>query len=93
MGKKRSYQLIPGDWVSLEMIIKELGYRVLDSNSSLSTIEDEITLKADKVISAIAGHFAGLNSSGNLIDSGYSYSDFQTKLTYDVNFKCLLAII
>ncbi len=32
--------------------------------------------KADKVSNATSGDFAGLNSSGNLTDSGYSASDF-----------------
>jgi hypothetical protein len=34
--------------------------------------------KADKVTSAIANNFAGLNASGNLIDSGKSASDFES---------------
>ena len=32
--------------------------------------------KADKVNDAVAGNFAGLNSEGNLTDSGYKPSDF-----------------
>ena len=32
--------------------------------------------KADKVNDAVAGNFAGLNSEGNLTDSGYNHSDF-----------------
>lgn len=36
----------------------------------------EIGGKADKVSGAIAGDFAALNSSGNLVDSGYSADDF-----------------
>jgi hypothetical protein len=36
----------------------------------------DLTLKADKVTSATSGNFAGLNSSGNLTDSGYDASDF-----------------
>ena len=32
--------------------------------------------KADKVASSTAGHFAGLDASGNLTDSGYSNSSF-----------------
>ena len=38
------------------------------------TIPD-ITGKADKVSSAVEGNFASLDSSGNLEDSGYSYTD------------------
>lgn len=33
--------------------------------------------KADKVANAVSGNFAGLDSTGNLTDSGYSPSDFQ----------------
>ena len=36
----------------------------------------DISGKADKVTSATNGNFAGLNSSGNLIDSGKKASDF-----------------
>ena len=32
--------------------------------------------KADKVVSAVSGHFAGLDSNGNLTDSGYNSSSF-----------------
>lgn len=35
--------------------------------------------KADKVSNATAGNFAGLNSEGNLTDSGKKASDFKTK--------------
>ena len=31
--------------------------------------------KADKVSNATNGHFAALDSNGNLTDSGYGYSD------------------
>lgn len=37
-----------------------------------------ISDKADKVSSATSGHFAGLDSNGNLTDSGKSASDFAT---------------
>ena len=35
-----------------------------------------IASKADKVIGATVGHFAGLDSSGNIVDSGYSVATF-----------------
>lgn len=38
---------------------------------------DLINAKADKVKSAVAGNFAGLNASGNLVDSGKKVSDFE----------------
>lgn len=37
-----------------------------------------VSLKADKVSSATSGNFAGLDSNGNLTDSGKSASDFGT---------------
>lgn len=36
----------------------------------------DISIKADKVSNATSGNFAGLNSNGNLTDSGYGYSSF-----------------
>lgn len=45
---------------------------------SVNFINNEITRKADKVSSATAGNFAGLDSTGNLTDSGKKASDFAT---------------
>lgn len=42
------------------------------------TSHQDISGKADKVSNATANHFAGLNASGNLIDSGKKASDFAT---------------
>ena len=39
------------------------------------------TSKADKVTSATSGHFAGLDASGNLTDSGKSASDIPTPMS------------
>ena len=36
----------------------------------------DVSGKADKVLNAISGNFAGLDSTGNLTDSGYKPSDF-----------------
>lgn len=38
----------------------------------------DVTAKADKVTGATTGHFAGLDSNGNLTDSGHKHSDYQT---------------
>jgi len=43
-------------------------------------IDTALDLKADKVLFAVSGNFAGLNASGNLTDSGYDASDFATLL-------------
>lgn len=45
---------------------------------SVNFINNEITRKIDKVSSATAGNFAGLDSTGNLTDSGSKASDFAT---------------
>lgn len=42
-------------------------------------IKEELDTKATKVTSATSGNFAGLDSNGNLVDSGYSSSDFITE--------------
>lgn len=41
----------------------------------------DISGKADKVIDAVAGNFAGLDENGNLTDSGAKASDFKQKQT------------
>ncbi len=45
---------------------------------STGIIKDDMTKKADKVSNAVQGHFAGLDASGNLTDSGVKASDFAT---------------
>ena len=51
-----------------------------NTQKKLSEILDEIDYsgKADKVASATAGNFAGLDANGNLTDSGSKASDFAT---------------
>ena len=39
----------------------------------------ELASKADKVTNATSGNFAALDSSGNLVDSGHSHSDYITQ--------------
>ena len=38
----------------------------------------DMSTKADKVVSATTGNFAGLDNNGNLTDSGKNASDFLT---------------
>jgi hypothetical protein len=47
-------------------------------NVSVTTVDAEISDKADKVASATNGNFAGLDSNGNLTDSGHKHSDYLT---------------
>ncbi len=42
------------------------------------SVDIDLTRKADKVASATSGNFAGLDSSGNLTDSGSKAADFAT---------------
>ena len=49
--------------------------------ATVSTVTTAIADKADKVISATSGNFAGLDANGNLTDSGKSASDFKPKQT------------
>lgn len=44
--------------------------------------QSDFTYKADKVVGAIDGNFAGLDINGNLTDSGYKPSDFTFDLTH-----------
>ncbi len=48
------------------------GTKVLTAHQSISG-------KADKVSNATSGNFAGLDSNGNLIDSGHKHSDYLTQ--------------
>lgn len=48
---------------------------------SITLIKLRTEYKADKVIGANNGNFAGLDSTGNLTDSGYSASDFLSSST------------
>lgn len=52
----------------------DLSYTGANVNSTLAAVGG----KADKVSSATNGHFAGLDSNGNLTDSGKAASDFAT---------------
>ncbi len=52
----------------------DLSYTGANVNSTLAAVGG----KADKVSSATSGHFAGLDSNGNLTDSGKAASDFAT---------------
>lgn len=51
----------------------------LTNDSGFLTAHQDISGKADKVASATNGNFAGLDSNGNLIDSGHKASDFLTQ--------------
>ena len=48
---------------------------------SADKLVDEFGGKADKVESATSGNFAGLDSNGNLVDSGHKHSDYVTDVS------------
>ena len=50
-----------------------------DKAWSADKLVDEFAGKTDKVSSATNGNFAGLDSNGNLIDSGHKHSDYLTE--------------
>lgn len=49
----------------------------------------DVTTKADKVTGATSGNFAGLDSDGNLTDSGHKHSDYQVALVSGTNIKTI----
>lgn len=53
--------------------IAELARIVVDNSGAIDELNDK---KADKVSGATSGNLAGLNSEGNLTDSGYKPDDF-----------------
>lgn len=59
------------------------GIKDGQSIDSFGDVETALADKADKVTSAVNGHLAGLNASGNLTDSGKSASDFADKAAFD----------
>lgn len=50
---------------------------------SFADVETALDGKADKVTSAVSGNFAGLDASGNLVDSGKKASDFVSAANLD----------
>jgi len=52
-----------------------------DNTANATDVQNLTAGKADKVASATAGNFAGLDSNGNLTDSCSKASDFKTKQT------------
>ena len=54
------------------------GNTIEMSEDDSTKVATEIGKKANKVTSATSGHFAGLDSNGDLVDSGKQASDFAT---------------
>ena len=61
-----------------ERAVADRNGQVIDETYATKT---DVANKADKVSGATSGNFAGLDSNGNLIDSGAKASDFKPKQT------------
>ena len=62
--------------------LKEISDWITADTTGAAAILADVANKADKVDSAVAGNFAGLDANGNLTDSGYKASDFQAAGSY-----------
>ena len=67
--------------ISLQTTKSDVGHThpiadVTGLQLALDDIQTELDTKADKVIGATSGRFAGLDASGNLTDSGFSPASF-----------------
>ena len=71
-----AYQL-PANGIPSTDLSSDVNTSLSLANSALQQHQD-ISGKADKVSSATSGNFAGLDSNGNLTDSGSKASDFAT---------------
>lgn len=69
------------DNINLKVPIPALSGSKLDVESTLYGINTELGKKADKVNGATNGHLAGLDSNGNLTDSGVVANDVIQKVT------------
>ena len=58
---------------------KDFTFTVTPSEGDAYDVTLEANGKADKVASAVAGNFAGLDANGNLVDSGKKAGDFDAK--------------
>lgn len=67
----------------IDDVVQEIGSTALPTTAqtltgAIAEHEEDLGTKTDKVSSAMNGHFAGLDASGNLVDSGKQASDFAT---------------
>lgn len=62
--------------------LKEISDWITDDTTGAATILAGIDNKANKVASATSGNFAGLDINGDIVDSGYNASSFQTAGSY-----------
>jgi hypothetical protein len=71
---------LTSDTVTPQTLLSGATAHAANGQSISGTVD--LNGKADKVANATAGHFAGLDSSGNLTDSGKKASDFVSDASY-----------
>lgn len=64
----------------------------VDHVEPLSETLQDLTEKADKVNNAVNGHFAGLDSSGNITDSGYNAGQIPVNPTSTENMNLWIEV-
>ena len=72
---KSEMSVTPGEGVNADKTTIQLK---TGTSATVLTTHQDISGKADKVASATNGNFAGLDSNGNLTDSGSKAADFAT---------------
>ena len=76
---KSEMSVTPGEGANADKTTIQLK---TGTSATVLTTHQDISGKADKVSSATDGNFAGLDSNGNLVDSGSKASDFQAAGDY-----------
>ena len=76
---KSEMSVTPGEGANADKTTIQLK---TGTSATVLTTHQDISGKADKVASATEGNFAGLDSNGNLVDSGSKASDFQAAGDY-----------
>ena len=76
---KSEMSVTPGEGANADKTTIQLK---TGTSATVLTTHQDISGKADKVSSATEGNFAGLDSNGNLVDSGKKASDFQAAGDY-----------
>jgi hypothetical protein len=73
MSKQKGWSIIPQDWVRLNSIVNELGYLILDADSSFSDMVAETTGVSNELV-ICESNLVVLSDSINTVDGGISNS-------------------
>ena len=87
-------RVLPSDFVIVDGseletdVITQINAEIQSLDGRVTTVEQEVdefdadfNAKADKVALAVAGHLAGLDANGNLVDSGKAVTELVNNLT------------